>query len=193
MIGDLTKSQQNRRTKIIRTATSSFAKVGFYETDMEEIAKTAGVGKGTLYRYFQNKEALYLQCVEDTFRKFFDYILVRTKETNSAESFIKELIRAMINFFRENREIFDLIIRSSTSHFESSVAKLDEVKMIYYRDFREKLNNAALRKKMNTDILIMAVETSVTYLIYRKLNKNEFSFESIENDLTKLFLYGIAG
>ncbi len=48
MIGELTVAQKERREKILNSATKHFAKIGFCSTDMDKIAKNAGVGKGYL-------------------------------------------------------------------------------------------------------------------------------------------------
>src|SRR5205807_6866797 len=45
--------------KILSVAARLFAKQRFHEARMEDIAAAAEVGKGTLYRYFKDKEELY--------------------------------------------------------------------------------------------------------------------------------------
>ncbi|NBT62453.1 MAG: TetR/AcrR family transcriptional regulator, partial [Planctomycetia bacterium] len=45
--------------KILAAAEVMFASKRFHEVLMEDIAIGAGVGKGTIYRYFKNKEELY--------------------------------------------------------------------------------------------------------------------------------------
>ncbi|MEM4391818.1 MAG: helix-turn-helix domain-containing protein, partial [Candidatus Nitrosotenuis sp.] len=44
---------------IYHAALKNFAKTGYANTKMEDIAKTAKVSKGTLYLYFQSKEELF--------------------------------------------------------------------------------------------------------------------------------------
>jgi TetR/AcrR family transcriptional regulator len=51
---------EEKRERILRTASQLFASRGFNRTDMEEIAKRSGVGKGSLYNYFQSKDELFL-------------------------------------------------------------------------------------------------------------------------------------
>lgn len=47
-----------RKAKIIEAAKKSFSLFGFKGTTVDQIAKIAGVGKGTIYLYFENKEEL---------------------------------------------------------------------------------------------------------------------------------------
>ena len=48
---------------ILRAALLVFAKKGFYDATMEDIAQKAGVAKGTLYLYFASKEELFSRMV----------------------------------------------------------------------------------------------------------------------------------
>ena len=48
----------NRRQWIIKAATECFSELGYKATSVDTVAKRAGVGKGTIYIYFHNKEEL---------------------------------------------------------------------------------------------------------------------------------------
>jgi AcrR family transcriptional regulator len=52
------------RARILRTSSALIAKQGYERTSMAEIAAEAGVGAGTLYRYFPDKRALLLELVD---------------------------------------------------------------------------------------------------------------------------------
>ncbi|KIL36485.1 TetR family transcriptional regulator [Cohnella kolymensis] len=49
----------DRRKQVIEAAKRSFASFGYKATTMEQVAKLAGVGKGTIYTFFSNKEQLF--------------------------------------------------------------------------------------------------------------------------------------
>jgi AcrR family transcriptional regulator len=49
-----------KRQRLYSAAARVFAREGFEKANMKEIAKMAGVSKGSLYDYFENKEDLYL-------------------------------------------------------------------------------------------------------------------------------------
>lgn len=48
----------DKREAILDAALALFAERGFYGTSVPDIAQLAGVGAGTIYRYFENKKAL---------------------------------------------------------------------------------------------------------------------------------------
>jgi AcrR family transcriptional regulator len=51
------------RRRIIREAASEFARLGFDAANINIIAEQAGVGKGTIYLYFENKRDLFLSML----------------------------------------------------------------------------------------------------------------------------------
>ncbi len=51
--------------KILRAAVVEFSKQGFHQARVEEIARRAGVGKGTLYLYYPSKSELFSAAVTD--------------------------------------------------------------------------------------------------------------------------------
>jgi len=58
----------SRRLKVIRSATELFRTKGYHATNIADIVKHAGIGRGTFYQYFPNKEALFLECADSIFQ-----------------------------------------------------------------------------------------------------------------------------
>jgi AcrR family transcriptional regulator len=54
-----------RPTELIEAAVEVFAEKGFAAARLEDVARRAGVSKGTAYLYFPNKEALFKAAVQD--------------------------------------------------------------------------------------------------------------------------------
>jgi AcrR family transcriptional regulator len=54
-----------KKIKILGAARQLFARFGFRKTSIEEIAREAGIGKGTLYLYFSNKEQIFTTVLMD--------------------------------------------------------------------------------------------------------------------------------
>ena len=55
-----------RRRSILDAALAEFAAHGFAGTRLDDVARRAGVAKGTLYLYFSDKEALFRGLVQET-------------------------------------------------------------------------------------------------------------------------------
>src|ERR1700759_3068260 len=61
-----TRRKQARPAEILDAALKVFAEKGYAGTRMDDIARRAGVTKGTIYLYFESKEAVFKSLVRDT-------------------------------------------------------------------------------------------------------------------------------
>lgn len=58
------KSDEDVKSEIIKAARSLFMKYGYNKTTMEDIAKSAGKGKSTLYYYYPSKDDVMLEVLQ---------------------------------------------------------------------------------------------------------------------------------
>lgn len=65
----LTRHGQDRKAELLRHAEQLFARRGYEDTRMIDIADAAGVAKGLVYWYFENKETLFYEIVVDMGRR----------------------------------------------------------------------------------------------------------------------------
>lgn len=59
-----------KRESISRAAVTVFRELGYHNTRMIDIARAAGVGKGTLYEYFENKSDILSYAFDRYFESF---------------------------------------------------------------------------------------------------------------------------
>jgi TetR/AcrR family fatty acid metabolism transcriptional regulator len=64
-MADADKKRSDKRESILDGALKAFARKGFYNTKVSEIASEAGVADGTIYLYFKNKDDLLISLFED--------------------------------------------------------------------------------------------------------------------------------
>jgi AcrR family transcriptional regulator len=98
------KSQQ-----IMQAAEKLFTSRRFHEITMDDVAKEAGVGKGTIYRYFRDKDDLFFQTATSGFDELCD--LLRRKVPGSA-CFSEQLLiacRHISSFFAHRRQLLRMI------------------------------------------------------------------------------------
>jgi AcrR family transcriptional regulator len=65
---------EDRPREICAAALDAFAEKGFAAANLEEIARRAGVSKGTLYLYFKDKDELFRAVVRDTIAPDIDSV-----------------------------------------------------------------------------------------------------------------------
>ncbi len=57
--------KKDMHKKILETAMRIFARKGFFQTTVDDIARSAKVAKGTLYLYFKDKSDIYISIIEN--------------------------------------------------------------------------------------------------------------------------------
>ncbi len=62
-------AQPDKHRKILQAAVHVFARNGFYNSKVAQIAREAGVADGTIYLYFKNKEDILVQVFVDTMER----------------------------------------------------------------------------------------------------------------------------
>ncbi len=65
---------EKRRSQILEAALAVFTRTGMGHARMEDIALEAALSKGTLYLYFESKDALIVQLVEQIFNDYMQAI-----------------------------------------------------------------------------------------------------------------------
>lgn len=69
---DKKRNSSDKRERILEGALKAFARSGFYNTKVSEIAREAGVADGTIYLYFDNKDDLLISLFEDRMEWIID-------------------------------------------------------------------------------------------------------------------------
>jgi AcrR family transcriptional regulator len=87
----------SKKEEILEAASRVFAEKEFHEVLIDEVAALAGVGKGTVYRYFRTKEELYfetiLQAFDDLSRTLSEAVSSESSPTRRLEKIIRESLR----------------------------------------------------------------------------------------------------
>jgi AcrR family transcriptional regulator len=101
----------DKRRIILDAALVAFADRGYHGTAVPEVAEAAGVGTGTLYRYFANKEALVNELYRDTKQRLRSALLdglpaIDPAKGDIAERWFAELWRRLGAFARAEPAAF---------------------------------------------------------------------------------------
>lgn len=102
-------AKNDKREEIVRAALELIAEHGFHGAPMAMIAGRAGVGAGTIYRYFENKDVMILELFKELEARSYPLI----KEGYVSEKPLRErflhLNTALINYFIKNPRDFRFI------------------------------------------------------------------------------------
>jgi len=94
----------DRRSLIVDAASKSFSLFGYKGTTMEQVAKIANVGKGTIYTFFANKEELFQEVMN---KLLLEMKYVAEKVISDERSFFDNLTEALNELleFRKEHEL----------------------------------------------------------------------------------------
>ena len=95
--------------KILAAAARLFATHRFHEARMEDIAALAEVAKGTLYRYFRDKDELYLALLRLAGDDLQERLTACHDATLDPRRRLVLLVDAILTYFDEQPHLFDLI------------------------------------------------------------------------------------
>ncbi|MFE6645301.1 TetR/AcrR family transcriptional regulator [Nocardioides sp. NPDC057772] len=99
-----------RRAQILAAATRAFARHGFADTGLDEIADEAGITRVVLYRHFDSKAELY--------RTILDQACARLAEQVGTDDFEDDAIPALLRAAAEDPDAFRLLFRFATRERE---------------------------------------------------------------------------
>lgn len=100
----------DKKQAILDASIAVFAENGFRNTDVEVIAQTAGVGKGTVYRYFGNKEDLFRATADAGMKQLEDCILDTLEGVDDPIEVIRRAGLAYAEFFQHHPELVEILI-----------------------------------------------------------------------------------
>jgi AcrR family transcriptional regulator len=92
------RQDRAKRRQIMEGARAVFLAQGFDGASMGEIARQAGVSKGTLYVYFDSKEALFEAIVEEESASQAEQVFALDSNDHDVEAVLTRLGRAYVRF-----------------------------------------------------------------------------------------------
>ncbi|HKB01310.1 MAG TPA: TetR/AcrR family transcriptional regulator [Gemmataceae bacterium] len=100
-----------RRAAILRAAVRVFARRGYRDTNLQDVADALGVAKGTLYLYYRGKEQLFLAAVDHGMVRLRDYVRSAYSDVPDPLDRLAVAVRAYLEFFRDHPDLAELLIQ----------------------------------------------------------------------------------
>ena len=97
-----------RTAELVAAARRVFSQRGFHKATMGEIAKIAGVAKGTIYLYYPSKQAAYWAAMEQGILGMLEATRRSMEAAGSVEAKIRTFIECKIAYFEQNRDFFKI-------------------------------------------------------------------------------------
>jgi AcrR family transcriptional regulator len=99
-----------RREQILGAASRVFAEKGFSRATTREVARAASISEGTIYNYFEDKDALLLTILDrlnETERRAADF---EEGMATDFRDFLEQYLRRRMSLIWENRDVFRVVL-----------------------------------------------------------------------------------
>lgn len=108
--------QEDTRQRLLEAAASEFCAKGFAGANIDQISRSAGFAKGTIYNYFSSKRTLMLELIETVASLHIDYMTGRILQEIGALTRLARFFESGADFVCEHYEKARLMVNTLYSH-----------------------------------------------------------------------------
>jgi len=110
MVEIVSKRKDNEKHhRIIEAATKVFAKNGFYQSKIAQIAKEAGVADGTIYIYFENKDDILISLFEEQMKAVLDNMSLQITKIDDPAEKLEIFASTHLGLIEKNKDMAEII------------------------------------------------------------------------------------
>ena len=106
---------EQRKNQILDCARKLFSERGYYQTQISDIQLEAGVARGTIYQYFENKEDLFQTLLEKLYSDWKNMLSIQPEnmreEFSTGFKVFKYKIKQTLDFFIANPDYCNIFLR----------------------------------------------------------------------------------
>ena len=146
-----TTTEEDTRARILQAALKLFARQGYDRTTTKELANSAKVAEGTLFRYFPNKKAILIEVATSGWIEILTDLLTELSQMGSYKAISQVMRRRMLNI-QENSDLLRVCF----------------IEAQYHSELRERIQSEVIEKM--TDVAEAFFETAMSKGIYRQIN-----------------------
>ncbi len=131
--------KETKRREIYTAALPVFAAKGLDKTKMEDIAKAAGIGKGTVYEYFSNKEEILAVAFNDLFAETEMKIRQVVMSNSGPEKKMCDIIELFFSIFEDDYQTAAILMdfwAEGIRNKDVNITSVIDLKEIY-KGYRE--------------------------------------------------------
>jgi AcrR family transcriptional regulator len=116
-------ARAERERLMLAAAGEAFATHGFHGSSMEDIARSAGITKPMLYRYFGSKEGLYAAYLRMTGQELIDRVRAADTRGRSPQARLSAGLQGFLAYVEEHRAGWIVLHGETTAPTDAQVAR----------------------------------------------------------------------
>jgi len=184
------------RQRIMRVAAGEFARLGFDQANINVIAEQAGIGKGTIYLYFENKRDLFLEMLRSIAQAQLTVIRVALAPEGTLRQRLERLFRAFARLAEEESDNFNVYMSALygvNRAFQAEATKLlrDYVAVIALMLEQSQARGEIRSHQIEATALMVLSLTESYILSARVLGRSEREIVQQAGPVAELILRGI--
>jgi AcrR family transcriptional regulator len=192
------KKQKSARLKIVNIAADIFSVYGFKKATMEDIAHAAGMGKSSIYYYFNSKEEIFEAVVKNEARQLSAELEKKVINTNDNPKdkirnyvFIRmKYLKEMVNFYEALKNDY----LGNLAFTERIRKKYDTEERQTIKDILEDGVNQGIFKLKNTKLAAIVLVTFLKGLEKSIIIEQKWDMQELEtnlDDILHILFYGM--
>jgi len=186
----------NKRKLILKVAEKIISEKGYTKTTIDEITKKAGIGKGTFYLYFKNKNDLFFSIIKEELENLMEKI---KKEVEKIEDFFERMkkgIEIYLSYHEKNYALFKILLQEKPfikrKSFESFWKDFFERWDVFMKEGFEKQVKEGKIKKIDIEDIIYSLIGILHGNIHRWIIEGrKYSLVEKKDTIFKIFTEGI--
>jgi TetR/AcrR family fatty acid metabolism transcriptional regulator len=180
----------------LEAAMKVFARQGFYQSTVAQIAKEAGVADGTIYLYFKNKDDILVQFFNYRTKQVFDLFRADVRKADNSLDKLRNLIRRHLTEFQRDRDM--AVVYQVETHQNSRLAEaqIREMSKMYQDLVSEIVELGQQEGRIRKDLYVSLVKRFILGAVDEVINtwlhsEKEYDLVSMADPLVELFIRGI--
>lgn len=191
----LRKPAAERCEDILGAAIEVFAQQGFRGTDVQQVADVAGVGKGTIYRFYPTKDELFQAAVDDVMCRLTTQVDNAVKGIADPLEHLCQGFRAYMAFFQQHPQAIELFV-----HECAELRNISKPRYFVYSDLRrdswlkvyqQLIDSGRCRVRDATRILNVISNLAYGSVLVNRISGRNECLESMADELLDTLLEGI--
>ena len=187
----------DKREAILRAATRVFARNGYFNSKVADIARAAGVADGTVYLYFKSKEEILHSIFDRSMDEAIADARQRLEKLDDPREKLRRIALLHLERLGADRDlavVFQVELRGSTKFMEEfSAAGFAEYLALIRTTFEEGQRAGVFRRELNAKvvakILFGALDEMATNWI---ISKRRYKLAPMADQVLDIFLNGVA-
>jgi len=192
-------TREVRRQQIKEASLQVFADRGYHATSVSDLVKAASVARGTFYLYFQSKESLFLELLDDLMMELRAGIKGVDPSANAGvRDQLPTVIGRVLKTVTDNRSLTRILFREAIgldAEVDARLAAFNDVIHEYViRALRLGRAMDVVRAEVDLDVAATCIVGGVRYIVQRHIVADEESpdLERLSRGIVATFLDGVA-